>query len=292
MLGGAVGVAVYQGGATGLPKPVGGGLSVDVCPGIRSTELALAFLAALAQLAGHGGTLCQWLLQEIPLPARVAYLLAENHVVGVVKAQGVAVTEQPPLTGHLQPGGILQGLHAAGLQSLLTQQKVAIASHEPDRALLGVIGKQPGTGAPEMCCTGIDLRQPGGRRVGGNGVVADPDLEQVTQHDEGVGLTGQWTIQVGPQDSQCLRIVRVQVEVRDQVNRAPARRRPQDARLRLQLILHAGQTGNAVELQRATAFSMTTSSLGTSSWNPLRPVATPSIFLTMSVPPVTLPNTA
>ena len=66
-----------------------------------------------------------------------------------------------------------------------------------------------------------------------------------------------------------------------------------DAALQLQ---ERGQGGRAVGAhppnQTATALTIVTASFGTSSWWPLRPVFTPSMASTTSVPPITRPNTA
>src|SRR4029078_10626305 len=53
---------------------------------------------------------------------------------------------------------------------------------------------------------------------------------------------------------------------------------------------HRGR--HASRRQSTTARWITTSSSGTSSWKPLRPVFTPSIASTTSWPATTLPNTA
>ena len=75
----------------------------------------------------------------------------------------------------------------------------------------------------------------------------------------------------------------MQVQVGDQVHRAPAWRHNSVG------CRHGARRGGD---QSATAFSITTSFSGTSSWKPLRPVGRPSIFLTISAPETTLPNTA
>src|SRR5690606_377628 len=111
-------------------------------------------------------------------------------------------------------------------------------------------------------------------------VVTDPDLEQVAQDEQCVGPAAGGLRQPVEKRLRRGRLGGLQVQVRDDIDRLPVRGYAQ-----------LGKAAAAIH-STTTAFSMTTSSLGTSSWKPRRPVGTPSIFLTISVPLTTLPNTA
>lgn len=104
-------------------------------------------------------------------------------------------------------------------------------------------------------------------------VIAHPHFEQITEDEEGVKAA---RCQVLLECGRRGRVSGLQMQVRDEVDPPPVGR-PLD---------------RGPGIQMATAFSMTTSLTGTSSWKPLRPVLTARMASTISVPPTTLPKTA
>ncbi|MNN73813.1 hypothetical protein D3C81_1899650 [compost metagenome] len=95
-----------------------------------------------------------------------------------------------------------------------------------------------------------------------HGVVADPGLEKVTEDVQRLGVPCTTVEQIKKRPGN-VRAFFLQVQIRDQ------------------------QYHSTI-----SAFSMITSSVGTSWWPALEPVETPLILSTTSVPAVTLPNTA
>ncbi len=169
---------------------------------------ALARLALLAQLPGDLPALRQGPRQEIALPVRRAHLLAKLHVFGVRQAQRVAMREQPALAGKAQHGRVGQQRGAAGPQEALADQEVAVAVHEEHC--------EPAGGCLQhTCAIGGEARLEGR-------VVADPDLEQVAQDEDGVGRR---LAHVAPPGIEGSRLGGLQVQVRDEIGRAPGRRR-------------------------------------------------------------------
>ena len=188
---------------------------------------------------------------------------------------GVAVHQQGTLAEGLQHGGVVQRGGAAIGQKVGGEQEVPVADHDEDGAVPG--------GAAQHA------QAPGLVRLGPH-VVANPGLEQVTQDEEGVG--------------GCLRQVPcegrggagqafVQVDVGDEINAPPRGRCGEGGGARESgLPGKPGVPARRHAHQTSTAWVMTTSSSGTSSWKPLRPVLTFSMASTTSVPATTLPNTA
>ena len=116
-------------------------------------------------------------------------------------------------------------------------------------------------------------------------VVADPDLEQVAEDEDRIGRRG-LEVAVPGVEGRGLRGLQMQVgdagrPCASAAARRARRRRP--ARPCCSALMRQALT---------TAFSITTSSSGTSSWKPLRPVFTALILSTTSLPSMTLPNTA
>src|SRR5690606_31570364 len=100
---------------------------------------------------------------------RVAYLVAEGQVVGVGGTQGVAVHQQgTPAMAVDQERVIDQGTAAASAKAG-TEQKVAVAVHDPYRADGG------------QCSQAFAYR--GGQRA--VVVIADPGLKQVAEDVQG-----------------------------------------------------------------------------------------------------------
>ena len=98
-----------------------------------------------------------------------AHQRAKLLVFGIGKAQGVAVRQQPCLAGEVQDGRVVEQCHAAGRCICRAQKKVTIATHEKNIAQCRGLAQ----------CASAPGFEPG--RVVRGGVIADPDLEQVTQ---------------------------------------------------------------------------------------------------------------
>ena len=97
---------------------------------------------------------------------------------------------------------------------------------------------------------------------GRHGIVANPRFEEVTKDVQGLGVAGAAIEQIKKRPGN-IRAFFLQVQIRDQQNHS-----------------------------MISAFSMITSSAGTSWWPALEPVATFSMASTTSRPSITSPNTA
>ncbi|MDT4870333.1 hypothetical protein FQZ97_1054060 [compost metagenome] len=117
----------------------------------------------------------------------------------------------------------------------------------------------------ENACTAIGQLAQGlgyGLLEGGHGVVADPGFEEIAQYIEGFGL-GRTALQ-------------------------EMKKRPGDVRA----FFFEVQIGDQQDHSAISAFSMITSSTGTSWWPAFMVVATPLILFTTSMPSTTSANTA
>ena len=220
----------------------------------------VAHLARL--LPAHG----QRLGQEGLLPRRAAHLAAEGLVIGVVQAQQVAMRDQQALAEGREHGRVVQGLQADVSHQRGAHQKIPVAGHEADATML--------RGLPQHARAPLLEAARLGRRI-----VAHPHLEHVSQQEDGVGLR---VLQVVGPGREGVRRVGPQVQVGDELDALPARRRE-----------HLGGGGQRHRgFQTSVIFWITTSSTGTSSCMPLRPVRTFSIVSITSWPDTTWPNTA
>ena len=171
-------------------------------------------------------------------------------------------------------------------------QHAAVGQHGPAQAARRLGPEQ------EVAVAGEHRHRPAARGLGqrlqrlrhradrvGRGVellVADPDLEQVAQQHDQVGIAGRQVFGQRVGGGGCLL---AKVQVGQQLDAAPVRRG-------MDL---AGGPERAVQQRdhsTITARVMTTSSTGTSSWKPREPVRTFSIWSTIAVPSTTRPKTA
>ena len=129
--------------------------------GARLSGVRDAFLNGFGE---HGG-----------LPAGVPYLGAEALVIHVVGAQGVAVHEQGGGAVEVDDRGVRQQAAAAHGLEARTHEKVAVAGHDMDGDAAAGQGRQ---GLHD----GLD--------VGEQGIVAEPDLEQVAEDVQRLRLGG------------------------------------------------------------------------------------------------------
>lgn len=167
-----------------------------------------------------------------------------------------------PVRCESQRSGVGQELSLCRSSERLTEQKIAIADD--------AIHRYPRCGAANSRYTGglktLCIRE---------GVIAHPDFEQIAEYEECVCLG---VSHIAGPNCVCLGLAGVQVEIRDEIH-------PPPVGLCNQFHWH-------FSIYSATAFSMITSSLGTSSWKPFLPVLTALILSTTSEPAITLPNTA
>ncbi|EWS57920.1 hypothetical protein Y694_04162 [Methylibium sp. T29-B] len=278
----AVGVTVHQQRRAGLVHPLHGGASVEIGPGLRPTVTLLLLHADRADLGGQRTALGQRPRQEVLAGLFGAHDGAEALVLHVFQAQRVTVRQQHPLAEGPQHRRIGQGRHAALLQQFDADQEVAVACHEGHAASRGGF-------LQHLDDLVLEALMPG--------VVADPYLEQVAENEHRLGARVQ---QVLRERLKGEGMARLQVQVGDEVDRPPFSGRLELPELR-QRRGHAGapgrcgrRRGHRLRAPQATSFArvITTSSSGTSSWPPWRPVFTRSIASTTSVPATTLPNTA
>ena len=115
-------------------------------------------------------------------------------------------------------------------------------------------------------------------------IVADPEFEQVAEDEDRVGL-------VAVTSTKCSKAATVlgiaSLRCRSEMETAGARWSPRP------LFAHRSRSRRSCSRdQTTTAFSITTSSTGTSWWKPFEPVFTFLILSTTSMPSTTLPNTA
>ena len=173
---------------------------------ISPFHLALALLvglAGLAHLPGYGKAIGQWLCQKVALPSRLPNVLAELEVFGVSEAQLVTVDQQCGLVPGFQDGGVGHAVGVAGLDQILSNQKVSVAHHDAQVQALASGGQYVNA-----------LRLIGG----GAKVIADPGLKQVAQDQNGICLgAGQVLLQACRGGRQA----GVQVNVRDEINAPP-----------------------------------------------------------------------
>ena len=173
---------------------------------------------------------------------------------------------------------------AGRLEQRIADEEIAIAGHEADRPIGGGGGEHLGAARFEAAL---------------GHVVADPDLEQVAEDEHGVGVG---VAQMRRPGLEHARRVLGQVQVREQVDRAPVRRRD-EGRERLGLRQRrcarrrrchgAGRSARPPRRQETTvARVIVTSSSGTSAWPPRLPVRTFSIASTTSWPDDDAPKTA
>mmetsp|Transcript_44567 Transcript_44567/g.104745 ORF Transcript_44567/g.104745 Transcript_44567/m.104745 type:complete len:245 (-) Transcript_44567:258-992(-) len=242
-----------QGRRTGFVQQRAAGVGVEVAGhqlrGLRGAALG-------ARLPSEGLALGQRPGKEVGLPRGRMAGGAPGLVGGVGQALGVAVGEQPALAEGVENAGVGQGGQPGVLQQRAADQEVAVAGHEENL--------EPVAGLPQ---------HRDGVRFEGlvAGVIAHPDLEDVTEQQHRLGgRLGQMACQPGLGG----RRVGAQMQVGQQVDLRPACR------------------GREAVDQTSTAFSMTTSSTGTSPWPPRPAVLTFSILSTTSWPWTTLPNTA
>ena len=113
--------------------------------------------------------------------------------------------------------------------------------------------------------------------------MTQPHFEQVAQEEPGVDV---WLRQRGQDARQGRRVFLMAVRVRDEPDLLPVRRRGD--------LVGADGTGRVPSWGQtiSTAFSITTGATGTSEWKPWRPVCTPLMASTISVPAVTWLKTA
>ena len=221
-----------------------------------------------------GAALGEWPGQEGLLPGAAAHFAAEGLVGAVVQALGIAVDEQQGLAAQFQADRFRQCQHAGGRKEAGADQEVPIAGQEGD-------------GQP-LCCRPQQVQHLPLEAAGFvQAVVAHPDLEQVAEDEHRIGRCGGQVLRQRVRRVGC---GRSHLQVRQHVHLLPALRAAQHRAvgrvLQLPGALHQSDHSTT------TARWITTSSSGTSSWKPLRPVRTFSIWSTTSVPDTTLPNTA
>ena len=176
--------------------------------------------------------------------------------------------QQHALAERMQQRRVGQQRDATVGQPLGADQKVAVAVHEGDGA---------------TTCRLAQHRRAFGLEAFATRIVADPGLEQITEDEDGIGRRAGQVLSQGVEGRGRQS---AKMQIAQHIDRLPHRRRDKvvEAARRGRLPWRIGQT--------TTALVMTTSSSGTSSWPPLRPVLTPPIASTMSCPPTTLPKTA
>ncbi|OIQ84469.1 hypothetical protein GALL_337250 [mine drainage metagenome] len=183
--------------------------------------------------------------------------------VGLVgDAQRVAVAQHDATSAELQQAGVGQALRAAGVGQGVAEQEIAVAALQRQRAAAVDVAAQR---VDDAACTGVDAEL----------IVADPRFEQVAEHEQRVGAAGAGAEPVDERRGRARRRL-AQVQIGDEGQPPPRRRRDE----------------GGVQAQASTAFSMITSSTGTSWWKPRLPVRTPLIASTTSSPETTRPNTA
>ncbi len=203
MVGGQVGVSVDQGRCLRRLQPLHSGGVVHIA--IEGSARLLAGLALGTRAAALGAARGQWQCEQLRLPLRVARHGAEFLVGHVRQAQRIAMAQEPAATGEDQHRGILQHGDARRLGEPRSHQEVAVAVHEVE-GLAGCGAAQQRT-ACSLEAAGLLDR-----------VVAHPDLEQVAQQEHGVGGR---RVQVMREGIHRGRVVRLQVQVGNEIHRAP-----------------------------------------------------------------------
>ena len=151
------------------------------------------------------------------LPRRTAHLRAEALVGDVGQAQRVAVRQQHALAERDAARSGRAGAMTPQASSIASPtQEVAIAGHEGDACV----------GAPPARSTAAQrASKPRCRRV-----VADPDLEQVAEDEDRVGAA--CAAGTPPRPRRSRGVLAAQVQVGDEVDRAPASAAPASSRER------------------------------------------------------------
>ena len=171
---------------------------------------------------------------------------------------------------------------ALRLEQGIADQEVAIAGHEADGASRRSRSEHVGAERLEAAL---------------GHVVADPDLEQVAEDEHRVGVG---VAQVRRPRLEHARRVLGEVQVGEQVDRTPVRRRDEGGRCRglrqrrcaRRRRCHGARPARRRRHETTVARVIVTSSIGTSEWPARLPVRTRSIASTRSWPWTTRPNTA
>src|SRR6267143_4417604 len=214
----------------------------------------LALLLDLAPRAQRRDALLalgERLCEEGPLPGFRAHFRAERLVFAVVGAQRVAVGEDGFFAEQVEHDRVVDELRAARLREARPEKEVAVAVHHEDARAAAGAFRK---GRDDLRVEGIP-----------DVVVARPVLEQVAEDVEIRGPEGAFA----------------EKPEKDLIDPRPAARE-----------VEVGDEKDRHSFPYATsAFSMTTSSTGTSPWDPRFPVLTCLILSTTSWPSTTLPNT-
>jgi hypothetical protein len=137
------------------------------------------------------------------LPFGAAHLGAELLIGQVGEAQGVAVRDQNPLAEADQHRRIGERRHAAFSEHVDADEEVPIAGHEAEEASLAGLGQHRHALRLEAIVAGV---------------VADPDLEQVAEHDDRIGIGA---AKVRRERVEGARRVFTEVEIAQEVDAAP-----------------------------------------------------------------------
>lgn len=204
-----MGMAVDQLCAAGLLKHLYAALLVEID---KDWVAGLACLAGIAHLPGQCLALFDRQCQEFSLPWLAAYLAAKGLIGQISQALRVAMAEQPAITKGEQAGGIGQPLYLTVVEEVAADQEITVARHEEDCGMPAGIAQD---------------RQAFGFEGLGSGIVANPDFENVAQQENGLGRCVK---QVATQSCQGGRRLRRQMQVGQEVDLQPMRRRQQFSR--------------------------------------------------------------
>ena len=119
----------------------------------------------------------EWLGQQLLLPGGRARQRAKLLVLHIVQTQCIAVAEQNIRARPVQHGGLSQAGHAAAAQKFIPRQKVAVAHHEEQRALLRGLTQQ-----------GRAFGLKAARFI--QRIVTHPDFKQIAQNVQRIHLAG------------------------------------------------------------------------------------------------------